>query len=53
MRTIKTFRITPDNEKLLKINSKQLELSEGWIINQALQIYMAQIKKLNPMNYPR
>lgn len=48
MKTIKTFRITEENQNKLKKLSKQAELSEGWIVNQALQIYFEKTKKLNP-----
>ncbi len=45
MKTIKTFRITPDNEKKLKKLCKVAELSEGWVLNQALQIYLGNVKR--------
>ncbi len=45
---VKSFRITPENNKELKYRSKQLGLSEGWIINQALGKYLAELKSLNP-----
>ncbi len=36
MKPIKTFRITPENNKLVKEISKHLDRSEGWVINMAI-----------------
>ncbi len=48
MKHIKSFRISEENNKKLKKICKGAELTEGWIINQALQIYFNKVKKLNP-----
>lgn len=48
MKHIKSFRISEENNKRLKNFSKQADLSEGWIVNQALQMYFEKTKKLNP-----
>ena len=40
MKTIKTFRITPDNEDNLKEIAKHLDRSEGWVINRALSEFV-------------
>ena len=48
MKHIKSFRISEENIKKLKKLSKESELTEGWIVNQALQIYFEKVKKLNP-----
>jgi len=45
---VKSFRITPENFKELKYRSKQLALSEGWIVNQAIGKYFQELRKLNP-----
>ncbi len=37
MKQIKSFRISPDNQTQLAIWCKDLERSEGYIINKALQ----------------
>jgi len=48
MKRVKSFRITEENEKVLRKCCKQLDLSEGWIVNQALQMYFQRLKDLNP-----
>ena len=36
---IKSFRITPENQKNLVRIAKKIDRSEGWLINQALEKY--------------
>ena len=36
---IKSFRITPENQKHLDRLTKKLDRTEGWLINQALEKY--------------
>ena len=48
MKASQSYRISPENVSKIKKLAKKAELSEGWIVNQALGIYFEKLGTLNP-----